>query len=106
VHVCRRWRNVVFGSPRRLNLQLFCSPGTPRDVLDVWPALRLFISDRHWRPCPVNGTANIVALLEHSDRVSQINFLKVPSLHFFFGKRFGNDAEAIPGVDGPSALVI
>jgi hypothetical protein len=25
VHVCRRWRSIVFGSPRRLNLQLFCT---------------------------------------------------------------------------------
>jgi hypothetical protein len=23
VHVCRRWRCLVFGSPRRLNLRLF-----------------------------------------------------------------------------------
>ena len=25
VHVCRKWRNIVFGSPRRLNLRLFCT---------------------------------------------------------------------------------
>jgi hypothetical protein len=25
VHVCRRWRSVVFGSPRRLNLRLVCT---------------------------------------------------------------------------------
>ena len=82
VHVCRRWRNVVFVSPRRLNLQLFCTPRTPRDALDVWPAFPLFIADTHWVPCPANGLDNIVALLEHSDRVSQINFLNVPSSHF------------------------
>src|SRR6266481_6481133 len=45
VHVCRRWRNVVFGSPRRLNLRLFCTAKTPaRDTLDVWPTLPLLIS--------------------------------------------------------------
>ena len=82
VHVCRRWRNVVFASPRRLHLQLFCTPGTPRDALNVWPALPLFIADTHWIPCPVNGSDNIVALLEQSDRVSHINFLNVPSSHF------------------------
>ena len=38
VHVCRRWRNVVFGSPLRLNLRLCCTPKTPvRRMLDVWP---------------------------------------------------------------------
>src|SRR6266403_514645 len=42
--MCRRWRNIVFGSPRRLNLRLFCTPKTPaRDTLDVWPALPLLI---------------------------------------------------------------
>jgi hypothetical protein len=45
VHVCRRWRNLVFGSPRRLNLQLYCTPETlARDRLDVWPALPLIIA--------------------------------------------------------------
>ena len=36
VHVCRRWRNLVFGSPRRLKLRLHCSPEkTTRDTLDL-----------------------------------------------------------------------
>src|SRR6266700_3384297 len=36
VHVCRRWRGLVFGSPRRLNLQLCCTTKTPaRETLDV-----------------------------------------------------------------------
>jgi hypothetical protein len=36
VHVCRRWRSLVFGPPHRLNLQLFCTPKTPsRDTVDV-----------------------------------------------------------------------
>jgi hypothetical protein len=29
VHVCRRWRTLVFGSPHHLNLRLFCSGWTP-----------------------------------------------------------------------------
>ena len=29
VHVCLRWRSVVFGSPRRLDLCLFCSNKAP-----------------------------------------------------------------------------
>ena len=29
VHVCQKWRNIVFGSPRRLNLQLHCTAGRP-----------------------------------------------------------------------------
>ena len=73
VHVCRRWRSVVFGSPRRLNLQLVCSSGTPaRDMLDVWPALPLvLLCDSAY---PID---NIVAVLEHSNRVRQIEFFEV-----------------------------
>ena len=44
VHVCRRWRTIVFGSPLRLDLALVCTAKTPaRDTLDVWPPLPLVI---------------------------------------------------------------
>src|SRR6266446_1368949 len=47
VHVCRQWRNIVFASPRCLNLRLVLTPGRPaRDTLDVWPALLLLIQGR------------------------------------------------------------
>jgi F-box-like len=70
VHVCRRWRGLVFGSPRHLNLQLCCTTETPaRETLDVWPALPLIIcgvvSKRLW--------GNVIAELEHSDRICQIS---------------------------------
>ena len=69
VHVCRRWRSVVFGSPRRLDLRLVCSDKTPaRDTLDVWPPLPLFIDC--WER---GGADNIVAVLERSDRVCEMN---------------------------------
>ncbi|KAH9073490.1 hypothetical protein EDB83DRAFT_76927 [Lactarius deliciosus] len=29
VHVCQRWRQLVFGSPRRLDIQLLCKHRTP-----------------------------------------------------------------------------
>jgi hypothetical protein len=75
VHVCHRWRSVVFGSPRRLNLRLDCTGKTRvRDTLDVWPALPLVI-------CAAVSETNvddIVAVLEHADRVKDIDlkFLK------------------------------
>jgi hypothetical protein len=69
VHVCRRWRSLVFGSPRRLNLQLFCTPKTPTsDTLDVWPALPLIV----YGDFAESGTDNIIAALGHSNRVSQV----------------------------------
>ena len=75
--MCRRWRSLVFQSPRRLNLQLVCTPKTPvRDTLDIWPPLRLVIQDA----CD-NDTLdvnNIIAALEHNDRVSQIELESFP----------------------------
>ena len=71
VHVCHRWRRVVFGSPRRLNLQLVCTSQTPaRDTLDVWPSLPLLILELKRRTEDVD---NIMAVLERSDRVVQIH---------------------------------
>ena len=69
VHVCRRWRSLVFRSPRRLNLQLFCTPETPaRDTLDVWPALPLIVRGN----MASSGTDNIIAVLGQSNRVSEV----------------------------------
>ena len=71
VHVCRRWRNVVFGSPRRLNLRLVCTPKTrARDTLGVWPALPLFIRG-NITISP--GDDNIVIALGQSNRVRQVD---------------------------------
>ena len=78
VHVCRRWRNVVFGSPRRLNLRLVCTSSTPaRESLDIWPALPLVI--RCYGNSPVGRVDNIVAALEHRNRVCQIVLYSVPT---------------------------
>jgi hypothetical protein len=76
VHVCRRWRRLVFGSPRRLNLRLFCSDETPaRGTLDVWPALPLFIE------CigKAKSVDNFVTVLECSDRVRSIRLMDLKS---------------------------
>ena len=70
VHVCRRWRGLVFASPRRLNLQLLCMPGTSaRRPLDVWPALPLLIKDHDSKA----SVDNAIAELDHSGRIHQID---------------------------------
>ncbi|KAI0288140.1 hypothetical protein BC826DRAFT_1107952 [Russula brevipes] len=72
VHVCRRWRNLVFASPRRLNLQLLCKKDRPvREMLDIWPALPIAIRD-HWIRTWEAGQVNIAAALKHPDRVRSI----------------------------------
>ena len=76
VHVCRRWRGLVFGSPRYLNLHLCYTPGRfSGKSLDVWPALPLVIHDT------VNKESldDVIAVLEHSDRISHIDLNCYPT---------------------------
>ena len=80
-HVCRRWRSVVFQSPRRLNLRLLCTCKTPaRDTLDIWPPLPLLIYNVHGildgGPSSVD---NIITVLAHNDRVCQIKLMFLSS---------------------------
>jgi hypothetical protein len=78
VHVCRKWRYIVFGSPRRLNLRLFCTEKTPvKEMLAVWPPLPIVVwqdGDPRW------SIDNIMAALEHNDRVCKISLSDVTSL--------------------------
>ena len=69
VHVCIRWRCVVFGSPCRLDLGLVCIPETTRERLDVWPPLPLIVEG----VISSKSVDNIVFALGHSDRVCRIN---------------------------------
>ena len=81
VHVCRHWRNVVFSSPLRLNLQLLCTTRTPvREVLDVWPALPIRIREHCSESISESDLDNIVAALEHNDRICEIVLYDVPDL--------------------------
>ena len=78
VHVCRRWRSIVFGSPRHLDLQLVCKTRTrARDTLDAWPILPLVIECRgDYR---IRNVDNILAVLERNDRVCRIILINVDS---------------------------
>ena len=74
VHVCRKWRTIVLGSPRRLDLRLFCKDTTPvKDTLVVWPPLPIVIGQHH----PARGMDNIIPALEHNDRVCDIRLWDV-----------------------------
>ncbi|KAH9965584.1 hypothetical protein BJV74DRAFT_890223 [Russula compacta] len=77
VHVCQRWRKVVFGSPRRLHLTLVYDPRRPVwEMLDIWPALPfVIILDLHdglgweWRVPRVDNT---IAALKYHERIRRI----------------------------------
>ncbi len=71
VHVCRGWRQIIFESPHRLNLEILCTYGTPvRKDLGIWPAFPIVIHYDY----PGDGVRpkdedNVIAALEHPDRV-------------------------------------
>ncbi|KAI9512636.1 hypothetical protein F5148DRAFT_792411 [Russula earlei] len=80
VHVCRKWRQVVFASPRRLNLQLLCTPITPaRKMLDVWPDLPILIHHIGTADPTPELADNVIAALERTNRASKILIYGVPS---------------------------
>ncbi|KAH9992509.1 hypothetical protein BJV74DRAFT_398780 [Russula compacta] len=72
VHVCRRWRHIIFASPHGLGLELFCTEKTPtRTLLDIWPPFPILISCLF---CELGkeDQDNVIAALEYHDRVSAI----------------------------------
>ena len=75
VHVCRRWRSVIFRSPRHLQLRLRCKAKTPvRDMLDIWPPFPLVVDDIVG---PTEDMDNVIAALERRDRVDTIQLTGV-----------------------------
>ncbi|KAH9169114.1 hypothetical protein EDB89DRAFT_1508621 [Lactarius sanguifluus] len=73
VHVCHRWREIVFASPLRLDLQLLCTLGTPvRKGLGYWPpTLPIAIDYGHysWERLTSDDEDNLFTTLRQRDRV-------------------------------------
>jgi hypothetical protein len=66
VHVCQRWRYLVFASPHRLDLCIYCTGKSPvREKLDIWPLLPIKIWSAYLGD-------NVIAALEHPDRICEI----------------------------------
>ncbi len=72
VHVCRRWRQIIFASPRSLHLVVSCNCRTPvKKSLGIWPPLPISIRHDTWDHDRKNE--NTIAALQHRDRVSEIS---------------------------------
>lgn len=72
--VCRRWRNIIFGSASRLGLCLVCTHGTPvADMLAHSPPLPLVIdhADKD-HDISTEDEKGIIHALQHRDRVCRI----------------------------------
>jgi len=75
VHVCRGWRSIVFASSLRLDLRLCVGRNAHvRELLDIWPALpiEIFPQTRDEWISESGVTENVIAALEHRDRVCRI----------------------------------
>ena len=74
VHVCRRWRQLIFDSPRRLTLRILCTYGTPvRKSLGIWPAFPIDLQLNSMGRLNPKDEDNTTAALEHPDRVNSVS---------------------------------
>ena len=82
VHVCRRWRQIIFASPLSLRLQLRCIRSTPvGKYLGVWPPFPLAIDYDLSKGRAPNHEDNLLAALEDTDRVGLLYLcIKRPDL--------------------------
>jgi len=70
VHVCQRWRHIIFAWPNNLDVRIGCRSKTAAaKALDVWPALPITIAGM---PNSNDGDG-IIDVLEHRDRIVGIN---------------------------------
>jgi hypothetical protein len=78
VHVCRRWRSVVFSWPNFLDLKLVCGPGTHVEHTGIWPPLPIIIRNMvNWH---MPNNYDFDAAIVHPNRVCEVNLLHLTSL--------------------------
>ena len=79
VHICRRWGQIAFTSPLRLDMRiLWTSRNLVGKNMCIWPALPIcidfgYLSDRRYGN-NASDEDNIVAALEHVNRVYASSF--------------------------------
>ena len=68
VHVCRRWRSLVFASPNFLDLRLVFDRGTRVELASIWPPLPITIRNLTDWPFPEIDTP-----ITYRNRIREIN---------------------------------
>ena len=93
IHVCRRWRDLTFTSPRHLNLQLRYSPPhrSVEEMLDIWPELPIYIDIDG---APEETIDHFAAALKLDHRVSGIHLENIRDSELM-GDDFVPDAASI-----------
>jgi hypothetical protein len=77
VHVCRRWRSVVFASPNFLDLKLVCGPRTRVELIPIWPPFPIIIRKGFGRP--PHHKYDPSAAIVHPNRICQIDLVHISS---------------------------
>ena len=99
VQVCQRWRCVVFGSPRRLDLRILCrdlnGTLTRTKLLDTWPKFPIAIHVYYGNACQPPSVADVISVLKRNDRVCKISIHNAPSS---FLKEFAAISEPFPAL--------
>ncbi|KAH8980973.1 hypothetical protein EDB86DRAFT_3247810, partial [Lactarius hatsudake] len=77
IHVCQRWRRIIFESPRRLDLHLSCSYGTPvRQNLGSWPVtLPLAVDYSSDSRLTHEDKDSVIYALRRTSRVRRVDIL-------------------------------
>jgi len=74
VHVCLRWRSIVFASPRRLDLKIYCTRqrSVNSKTLEIWPELPIVVVAEDVKS--KEDVTNIIGALGHHNRVCRIYY--------------------------------
>ena len=73
VQVCQRWRQIIYGSPRYLDLHLYSSYVMPfRKSLSLWPDFPLILV---YSIFPDDESNDLIAALEHPNRVHHLHLI-------------------------------
>ena len=71
VHVCQRWRHIIFAWPNHLDIRIKCRSRTAAaKALDVWPTLPIGIRSILKDDDP---DGDIIAALEHRVRIAEVD---------------------------------
>ena len=95
VHVCRRWRRIIFGCPSYLKLYLICKSKTDVQAMpDIWPVLPLIF---HANLDDKDGDEDdIIGALEHRDRMAGIHVRAFECSQFTLEKCVASMQEPFP----------
>ena len=80
VHVCSRWRSIVFASPNYLDLRLVCGPRTRMELTSIWPPLPIIITNTFHPYTPMPKDYDFNNAIVHPDRVREIRLFKLTRL--------------------------